>query len=260
MRVNVISKTVRRVRGFTLIELMVSITLGLIVTGALVAFTVSTVQSNSDNVKMTRLTQDLRTSMNVALREVRRAGYDSISVTKALTTSDPSKYLQLKADEGKSCVTYTYDRGNSTTESRGFKLNPNTGALQMKVASSVVDCDSATGWENVSDTNVVQMTKFVPRLSETRFCAELGEYKDPADATKTLAIIARGSVRTLAVCVKGNLRSDQALSRHVSDIVRLRAERLNFFTKEPAGTKCTAAEKAADAAILIDDWNKECAG
>lgn len=247
-------------RGFTLIELMVAITLGLIVIGSLVAFTVSTVRSNNENVRMTRLTQDLRASMNLAVREVRRSGYDSTSVTKALTTQDPSRYLALTADEANSCVTYTYDRGGAATESRGFKLNAATGALQMKVASAAVDCASGTGWEDISDPNVVQITKFVPRLVETRFCGELGEYKDPADPTKSLAILARGSVRTLAVCVKGNLRADAGISRHVTDVIRLRAERLNFQTKEPSGTKCTVAEQKADAPIVIAEWNKECAG
>jgi prepilin-type N-terminal cleavage/methylation domain-containing protein len=259
--------------GFTLIELMVAITLGLIVIGSLVAFTVSTVRANNENVRMTRLTQDLRTSMNLAVREVRRSGYDATSVTRALTTEDPSNFLDLTVDEDTDCVTYTYDRDETTTESRGFKLNTGTGALQMKVSDTTVDCDSAAGWEDISDPNVVEITKFKPRLIETRFCGELGTYPDPADATKELAILARGAVRTLAVCVKGNLRADASISRYVTDVIRLRAEGLDFNTTEPPTTKCTADESATydpaagaayDAAsarsIDVIKWNQECAG
>lgn len=247
-------------RGFTLVEMMISIALGIIVTGALATFAVSMVRSNSENISMTRLTQDLRASMNVAVREVRRSGYDSNAVTTALSSSDPSAYLTVVADQANSCVTYTYDRGESPkkTESRAFRLNATSGTMQMKVDSAAVDCASGTGWSDVSDPNVVQITKFTPKLMETRFCGELGEYKD-SDGNYH-AVLARGSVRTLAVCVKGNLRSDSSISRHVSDVIRLRTERLKFNTNEPVDTKCTAAEKAADAVVTVEEWNKECAG
>lgn len=258
MRVINESCMLRSQRGFTLIELMVAITLGLIVTGALVAFTVSMVSANSENIRMTRLTQDLRTSMSIATREVRRSGYDSESVNTALTSTNPSTYVELEADAGNSCVTYTYDRGDATTESRGFRLNAATGTMQMKIDSATVNCTSGTGWSDVSDPNVVRITKFAPRLMETRFCGELGEYKDAAGVDR--AVLARGAVRTLAVCVKGDLRSDPGISRHVSDLIRLRTEELIFNELEPAGTKCTTGEKAADTIVTLEEWNKECAG
>lgn len=248
----------RSLRGFSLIELMVAITLGLIVMGSLVTFTVSMVSANSANIRMTRLTQDLRTSMNIATREVRRSGYDSGSVNTALTSNDPSGYLDLEVDEANSCVTYTYDRGDATTESRGFRLG--AGALQMKVGSGAtpISCTSADGWENVSDPNVVTITEFTPRLFETRFCGELGEYKD--ETGTDYAVLARGGVRTLAVCVKGNLNADPGISRHVGDLIRLRAEELDFNDMEPVGTECTVDERAADTIVTVEDWNQECAG
>lgn len=241
-------------RGFTVIELMVAITLGLIVMGALVAFVVSSVTSYSDNARLTRLTQDLRTSLGIVVREVRRSGYDSSSVTKALTSEDPSRYVLVKADEANNCVSYTYDRGATATESRGFKLNTATGALQMKVASTTVDCTSASGWEDVSDPNVVEVTKFIPRLTEEKFCSELGDYTDAAGVPRR--VIAKGAVRTLAVCVKGRLRADQTISRHVVDVVRLRADSVQFDKLASQTTKCPALVPAAPPDVVA--WNTEC--
>ena len=98
----------RRQAGFSLVELMVAMVAGLIVIGAVIVFTISTVQAYSENIRSSRLTQELRTSMNILAREVRRAGYDSASVTRVLTATNPSNFNAVSAA---GCVVYRYDRG-----------------------------------------------------------------------------------------------------------------------------------------------------
>jgi prepilin-type N-terminal cleavage/methylation domain-containing protein len=66
----------RRSAGFSLVELMVAMVAGLIVTGAVVAFTMSTMKGNTEYVRSARLTQELRNSLDQVTRELRRAGYD----------------------------------------------------------------------------------------------------------------------------------------------------------------------------------------
>ena len=70
----------RRHAGFSLIELMIALTAGIIIIGAVSMFTVATMRSYSENILSTLLTQELRTSMNLVVRELRRAGHDSTSV------------------------------------------------------------------------------------------------------------------------------------------------------------------------------------
>ena len=70
----------RHARGFGLVELMVSIIPGLVVSGAAVAFVVSSLDSNTDFVRSTRFNQDLRSNMDFVTRELRRAGYDENSM------------------------------------------------------------------------------------------------------------------------------------------------------------------------------------
>ena len=48
----------RAQRGFSLIELMVALVVGLIVSGALLAFTISSVRANAEYVSAARLTQE----------------------------------------------------------------------------------------------------------------------------------------------------------------------------------------------------------
>src|SRR6185295_11518784 len=63
----------QRAKGFSLIELMVALVVGLIVVGSALAMTVSVIHTNSENVRYTRLTQELRAVSEIVARELRRA-------------------------------------------------------------------------------------------------------------------------------------------------------------------------------------------
>lgn len=62
-------------KGMTLIELMISIVIGLIVTATMVAIFSTTSSTNNKTLRITHLDQDLRALMNAVTRETRRAGY-----------------------------------------------------------------------------------------------------------------------------------------------------------------------------------------
>lgn len=66
-----------RQRGFSLIELMVALVVTLIVTLAAVSFITSIARASSDGIRVTRLTQELRSLSEVMSREIRRARYVS---------------------------------------------------------------------------------------------------------------------------------------------------------------------------------------
>ena len=61
-------------RGFTLIELMISIVIGLIILAAVVGMFVTLIKSDNDNLKSIRLNQELRAAMSLITRDIRRAG------------------------------------------------------------------------------------------------------------------------------------------------------------------------------------------
>lgn len=213
----------RRAAGFSLVELMIALVVGLIVLGAVLTFTVTMLRSYSENIRSTRLTQELRTSMNLISRELRRAGFDSASVTRVLTPSNPSNFNTI-TDTGSS-VAYQYDRGDggwggvpATTESRGIRLS--AGTVQMSAGS---------GWVDVTDPSVVEVTAFVPTLIDTPFCSEIGKTEDTTvTPPKVTYQLAQGSVRQLTLCLKGRLVADPAIARQVTNTVRVRAEQVTF--------------------------------
>jgi type IV pilus assembly protein PilW len=63
----------KRAVGFSLVELLVAMALGLIVIGAVIALVLSIIQSNNQTIQTTRLTQELRATAAVIAADVRRA-------------------------------------------------------------------------------------------------------------------------------------------------------------------------------------------
>lgn len=241
-----------RIGGFSLIELMIAMVAGLIVLGAVIAFTVSTVRAYGENIRSSRLTQDLRTSMTLIMRELRRAGFDGTSVTRVLTATSPSNFTAMTVSG--ECVVYRYDRGvggaggsAQATEVRAIRRNAAAGTLQMNASTSTVDCTAATGWVDISDPQVVDITKFTPILKTAPFCTRLSSKTDPTDPTKLVWDIAVGDVRNLSLCLKGRLRRDGAIERTVVDTSRPRAENVVFKTdvdEVTADTLCPATPTA----------------
>ena len=62
-----------RAQGFSLIELMVALVVGLIVIGAVIALVMSIIRSNNQTILATRLTQEMRATMAVIAADIRRA-------------------------------------------------------------------------------------------------------------------------------------------------------------------------------------------
>jgi prepilin-type N-terminal cleavage/methylation domain-containing protein len=113
-------------RGFSLVELMVALAAGLIVSAAVVAFLMSSFRSNADYVVSTRLTQELRNTLDLVSRDLRRSGYDEYSVSGMATGRiSPFSHVRLCDAAGAcvgdataptpplTCVIYSYDRNGS---------------------------------------------------------------------------------------------------------------------------------------------------
>jgi len=124
-------------RGFGLVELMVSIASGMVVSGAAVTFLVASMTSNTNYVRAARFTQDLRNNMNYVTSELRRAGYDENAMryialsanSSAISPFSPMKIVRGNTDS--SCVLYAYDGKTARTTT-------NTGPGYLDVASGEI--------------------------------------------------------------------------------------------------------------------------
>ena len=97
----------RRNAGFSLVELMVGLVAGMVVVGAVLAFTVSSIRANADFVGSARLTQELRSASQYVNSELRRAGYDEDAMAfLASASTETSEFAPILVDTtaGANCV------------------------------------------------------------------------------------------------------------------------------------------------------------
>lgn len=245
--------------GMSLVELMIAMAIGLVVIGSVLAFTLSSLTSNTEYVQATRLSQELRNSMDFVSRELRRAGYDqnvgSYPARYAINNLTPPTFAKIFTTndangDGTSvdgCVIYAYDRAGGTPgvvdldqrEIRAFRLilSAVDGIGVLEVAESfgttTPDCGAAgpnynnyppsknttTGWSALSDPGVLDLTRFT--LDTSGYITQAGT------ATSAPLII-----RELNIDLRGQLRrsEDGIVTRGIRSTVKVRADCLGAST------------------------------
>jgi prepilin-type N-terminal cleavage/methylation domain-containing protein len=260
-----ISMTKSKSLGFSLIELMIALAIGLVVVGAVLAFTLSSVTTNSEYIQSTRLSQELRNSMDFVSRELRRAGYDQNNAsytarsTVAAPVISPFGRIFATADANgtgtatDSCVIYAYDRDAGTSgtvdlargEIRAIRLGYTpAGVGVIEVAQSATGVTpacggtapdytkypatcSAAGWCALSDPTVINITAF----NVTR-----NDLVQPGSATATPVVIREFNVELIGRLVRS---ADGTVTRGIRSTVKVRADCLEASTlcdDAPTGT------------------------
>jgi len=97
----------RHARGFSLIELMVALVVGLIVVGAVLALIVAIMKSNRETLQATRLNQELRATMAVVATDIRRARGVEDPMTTATMTPANVPYKDIDTTTA-GCIRYGY--------------------------------------------------------------------------------------------------------------------------------------------------------
>ncbi|MED5510774.1 MAG: prepilin-type N-terminal cleavage/methylation domain-containing protein [Pseudomonadota bacterium] len=139
-------------QGFTLIELMIAILLAAIVIGATMAFLFSTVKSNIENIKMTRMNQELRAVMTLMTDEIKRAGF-STAASGASAMID-----ELAWNAGDDCLSYAYQTtsvADPTVSVKSFKLDSGSGVILYNEGNS-----GLCGGTALNDPDIVSVTDF----------------------------------------------------------------------------------------------------
>jgi Tfp pilus assembly protein PilW len=146
---------IKKQAGLTLIEMMIAMLLGLLVTGSIIAIFISNVKSSSENIKMIHLNQELRTVMGFMSDELKRSGYSG----NPATTSFMDDFDTGTAN----CVLYAYDvDGNglqATGERFGFKLSPinGKGVIQWGQNRTSKTCTSGI-WTALTQAGTADIT------------------------------------------------------------------------------------------------------
>mgnify|MGYP001818328772 FL=1 len=73
-------KSLKTQRGFTLVELLISVTIGLLVTSATIFIYISVAESSTITLKASKLNQELAAVLTVMTNDIRRAGYSNAAL------------------------------------------------------------------------------------------------------------------------------------------------------------------------------------
>lgn len=218
----------RSQQGFSLVELMVGLVAGMIVVGAVSSFTVATLRASNQNIQSSRLTQDLRTTMGLVTRELRRSGYDGDAISRLGTGVSLSSFTALEAPPFgvAGCVSYQYTRDGGAAPFRAIRLN--NGALEMGTSNTTIVNCNAGNWSAISDSDVVTITSFAPVETREPFASIV---QSRVVGTDTEVMAGCGVVRNVAIDITGSLVADASVSRTVREEVRVRADPLRFTTQ-----------------------------
>lgn len=191
----VVSPSQRKQAGFTLVELMIAISLGLIVVLAAVGFVISVAKANSENIQVTRLTQELRSISEVVGREVRRARYvtDPVGlIGSGGATNRDTITINVAAD----CIVFAYDEppdppSPGGTVSRSIRLSGNSVFLNP----AGTDCTGG----NALNTPEVVITNLRFTNNGSRVDIELSGRLANAPTGTNLAAVTRTFNKTVYV-------------------------------------------------------------
>ncbi len=237
---------VGRASGFSLVELMISITVGLVVLGGVVGIFSSSVKSNADALKMTRLNQELQATMSMMTRDIRRAEYwrNATSAiggdiptptpnTNPFTLDTPSNY---SGEAANSCITFSYDMDadgnidlgststaptNDADERFGFRLRDQ--AIEMRregLACAVVN------WVDIADDKSTQITTLQFTLkTQPPIDLDGPATPSPPGGCVTGCGTSTINVREVQITLEGRLKNDTSVKRTLQETVRIRSDR-----------------------------------
>jgi len=164
---------IRQQQGVTLIELMIGLLVGAVITGGVINIYNNTLKSSTENLNLARLNQDLRAMMDLMVRDMRRAGYvtdqpeandgngdginDDLTSNPFFDSNQPGATTDLMVLDG-NCILYSYNRDNDTPATvaankfLGFKLQDQQ--LRMRMSGATTDDCNDGAWENITEPEV----------------------------------------------------------------------------------------------------------
>lgn len=206
----------------SLVELMVGIAVGLFVVAAATTLMANQLSDNRKLLVETQIQQDLRASMDIVTRQLRRAGaLDVLQAEAGLANTNgaggaKSAFTLVAPDAAPSSeVGFRFYRNAGDAGPYGFKLEAN--GLKTLVTGG--------GWHELTDGNVMKVTAFTvtplvvasSRLPCPKLCAD-----------GTAACWPQLVVRDLSVTITAEAKNDATVQRSMTSRVRLRNDWVRF--------------------------------
>lgn len=216
------ARSLRAQRGLSLVELMVGITVGLFVVAAATSLVANQLTDNRKLLVETQVQQDLRASMDIITRQLRRAGALNMAFAQGGLAS-PSGAGGAKND----FATVTPSAGASTVVDFEFYRNEaEQGPYGFKLEGTVIKTRVVDGgWQDLTDSNTLKITAFSVTPKNVSSIALPCPKLCPDGTTNCWPTL---EVRDFVVSITGEAKNDATVQRSISSEVRLRNDRVRF--------------------------------
>jgi hypothetical protein len=238
--------------GASVMEVMIAMSISLVVTAAMIALMANSLGTTARIVKMTKLADDMRVTLQMVTRDVRRSSYNANSlycyandacalggvgsspktvIDGVLTLAGAIDFVDADDDgfDDDECFTFLMDRdgdGNSIADDAGgFRrvTDPDSGVdvIEMWTGDESPNCGSlppAVGWVQITDPGVVEITDF--SINDTESYSEV--IQTDADGNPLLTQVAR----KFRINLQGRLVLDNDIRREVEDVISVRNDLL----------------------------------
>lgn len=235
--------------GFTLIEIMIALVIGLIVVAATVSIYVATAKSSTDTIRAARLNHDLEAAMTLMINDIRRSGYWGGALMEVDSRDNPftKTTTNIQIHDANSCILYTYDANSDgaqtpndltddvdANEYYGFKLDGTKIKMRQK-GKTTADCDDGD-WESFTENNQLTITKLnfsfaniaTPALPATSRCLNVTT-NTVTDAAACMGVATGNNLvqkRVVNIVLEGGLSSDAGVTKKLNGTVEIRNNRL----------------------------------
>ena len=202
-----------RQHGVSLIELMVSVGLGLVLLLGMTSFLTTSLKSNTSTMKASRLDQELRAILLLISRDVRRAGYwGNASSGVGVGAAAYSNPFGTVSTATAGCILYSYDRNGDGSQGSDEKYGVllSSGTVMLRSGGTSYNCTPGANnsWEALSDSNVTSVTTLTFSLASTPY------YQSGSSGPNVLS-------RTVTITLAGQLKSDSSVRQTLSETVKL---------------------------------------
>lgn len=136
--------------GFTLIELMIGITIGLVILIGAESLFMTTFGANLSDTKQLRFEQTLQVLSENMVSEIRRAGFSKPNIS--LTKQANNLYYNAQTN----CITFSHSTPDANEVFYGYKLQ-NKIVYYYNSITTNGSCANLTNWTPVTDSSQIKI-------------------------------------------------------------------------------------------------------
>ncbi|MDO6526447.1 prepilin-type N-terminal cleavage/methylation domain-containing protein [Motilimonas sp. 1_MG-2023] len=218
MNLSALLTTKSKQHGFSLVELMISMVLGLAVVGMMISLYTSSIVNNNKIINQGKLNLEMKNLIELMSRDIRRAGYWGGATSSALSSDFSSNLYNsasaaLAVSPDKSCITFAYDMDSANPEVTaqeyiGYKLQQGS----VYIRSGLSPCGAESHWTQLTN-DAIYIDNLAFNLTKVNAKGEIGTV--PSEGLNTL-------MSTVTINLKASLKSDRQKSITLDKTVLVR--------------------------------------